>query len=117
MSKTIRLTTVQALVRFLGNQYIEIDGQKHKFIRGIFGIFGHGQVTGLAQALEQNPEYLKYYRVQNEQAGVLTAIGAAKHLNRLGCFAVTSSIGPGATNMVNRCGNCNDQSNTRLVTA
>jgi len=100
MSKTIRLTTVQALVRFLGNQYIEIDGQKHKFIRGIFGIFGHGQVTGLAQALEQNPEYLKYYRVQNEQAGVLAAIGAAKHLDRLGCFAVTSSIGPGATNMV-----------------
>ena len=97
---TIRLTMAQALVKFLGHQYIEIDNQKQKFIKGIFGIFGHGQVTGLAQALEQDPEQLKYYRIQNEQGGVHTAIGAAKHLNRLGCFAVTSSIGPGATNMV-----------------
>jgi 3D-(3,5/4)-trihydroxycyclohexane-1,2-dione acylhydrolase (decyclizing) len=90
----------QALVKFLANQYINIDGKKQKFIRGIFGIFGHGNVTGLAQALEQNPKYLKYYRVQNEQGGVHAAIAAAKHLNRLGCFAVTSSIGPGATNMI-----------------
>jgi len=90
----------QALLRFLSQQYIEIDGQKEKFFKGIFGIFGHGQVTGLGQALEQDPELLKYYRIQNEQGGVHIAIGAAKHLNRLGCFAVTSSIGPGATNMV-----------------
>ena len=98
--KTIRLTMAQALIKFLANQYVQIDGKKHKFVRGIFGIFGHGNVTGLGIALEQYPEYLIYYRVQNEQGGVLAAIGAAKHLNRLGCFAVTSSIGPGATNMV-----------------
>jgi 3D-(3,5/4)-trihydroxycyclohexane-1,2-dione acylhydrolase (decyclizing) len=98
--KTINLTTAQALVKFLANQYIQLDGEIHQFIKGIFGIFGHGQVCGVGQALEQNPEYLKYYRIQNEQAGVHTAIGAAKHLNRLGCFAVTSSIGPGATNMI-----------------
>jgi len=98
--KTIRLTVAQALIRFLNNQYIELDGKKHKLIRGIFGIFGHGQVCGIGQALEQNPEYLKYYRVQNEQAAVLTAMGAAKHLNRLGTFAVTTSIGPGCTNLV-----------------
>ncbi len=98
--KTIRITTAQAIVRFLGNQYVEIDGEKRKFFHGIFGIFGHGQVTGLAQALEQYHEHLKYYRVQNEQGGVHIAIGAARHLNRFGCFAVTSSIGPGATNMV-----------------
>ena len=98
--KTVRLTMAQALVRFLASQYVEIDGKKRKFILGVFGIFGHGNVTGLAQALEQNPECLRYYRVQNEQAGVHTAVAAAKHLNRLGCFAVASSIGPGATNMV-----------------
>ncbi|MHA1339502.1 MAG: 3D-(3,5/4)-trihydroxycyclohexane-1,2-dione acylhydrolase (decyclizing) [Promethearchaeota archaeon] len=98
--KTIRLTVAQALVRFLSNQYIELDGKKHRLIRGIFGIFGHGQVCGMGQALEQNPEYLKYYRIQNEQAGVLTAIGAAKQLNRLGTYAVTTSIGPGCTNLV-----------------
>ena len=98
--KTIKLTTAQALVKFLANQYVQLDGDEYQFIRGVFGIYGHGQVCGLGQALEQNPEHLKYYRIQNEQAGVHTAIGAAKHLNRLGCFAVTSSIGPGATNMI-----------------
>ena len=97
---TIRLTMAQALLKFLSQQYIEIDRKKEKFFKGIFGIFGHGQVTGLGQALEQDPDLLKYYRIQNEQGGVHIAIGAAKHLNRLGCFAVTSSIGPGATNMV-----------------
>nr|MDO8110206.1 3D-(3,5/4)-trihydroxycyclohexane-1,2-dione acylhydrolase (decyclizing) [Candidatus Sigynarchaeota archaeon] len=98
--KTVRLTTAQALVKFLSQQYVEIDGKKFKFIKGVFGIFGHGQVTGLGQALEQNADLLKYYRIQNEQGGVHIAVGAAKHLDRLGCFAVTSSIGPGASNMV-----------------
>ncbi|MHA1819582.1 MAG: thiamine pyrophosphate-binding protein, partial [Promethearchaeota archaeon] len=98
--KTIRLTTAQALIRFLSNQYIQIDGVKRKFILGVFGIFGHGEVCGIGQALEQDPELLKYYRVQNEQAAVHTAVGAAKQMNRLGCFAVTTSIGPGATNLV-----------------
>jgi 3D-(3,5/4)-trihydroxycyclohexane-1,2-dione acylhydrolase (decyclizing) len=100
MVETIRLTMAQALLKFLANQYIEIDGQRQKFIRGVFGIFGHGEVCGVGQALEQNPEYLKYYRIQNEQGGVHIAIGAAKHLNRLGCYAVTTSIGPGAANMI-----------------
>jgi 3D-(3,5/4)-trihydroxycyclohexane-1,2-dione acylhydrolase (decyclizing) len=104
MGKTIRLTVAQALLRFLKNQYIELDGQQHQFVKGVFGIFGHGEVCGIGQALEQNPENLKYYRIQNEQAGVHTAIGAAKHLNRLGCFAVTTSIGPGALNMVTGAG-------------
>lgn len=97
---TIRLTMAQALVKFLGNQFIEIDGKRQKFFKGILGIFGHGQVTGLAQALEQFPATLTYHRIQNEQAGVHIAIGAAKHANRLCCYAVTSSVGPGATNMV-----------------
>jgi 3D-(3,5/4)-trihydroxycyclohexane-1,2-dione acylhydrolase (decyclizing) len=64
------------------------------------GIFGHGEVCGIGQALEQDHHYMKYYRIQNEQAGVHIAIGAAKHLNRLGTFAVTTSIGPGCTNLV-----------------
>ncbi len=98
--KTTRLTMAQALVKFLGQQYIEIDGKKQKFVRGVLGIFGHGQVTGLGQALEQFHDVLKYYRIQNEQGGALLATGAAKHLDRLGCFAVTSSIGPGTTNLV-----------------
>jgi 3D-(3,5/4)-trihydroxycyclohexane-1,2-dione acylhydrolase (decyclizing) len=97
---TKRLTTAQALLRFLSQQYIEIDGEKRKFFHGVFGIFGHGQVTGLGQALEQEADLITYYRIQNEQGGVHIALGAARHLNRLGCFAVTSSIGPGATNMV-----------------
>ena len=100
MVETIRLTMAQALLKFLANQYIEIDGQRQKFIRGVFGIFGHWEVCGVGQALEQNPKYLKYYRIQNEQGGVHIAIGAAKHLNRLGCYAVTTSIGPGAANMI-----------------
>jgi 3D-(3,5/4)-trihydroxycyclohexane-1,2-dione acylhydrolase (decyclizing) len=98
--KTIRLTVAQALVRFLSNQYIQIDGHKYKLIRCILGIFGHGEVCGIGQALEQEHQFMKYYRIQNEQAGVHIAIGAAKHLNRLGTFAVTTSIGPGCTNLV-----------------
>ena len=77
--ETVKLTTAQALVKFLANQYIQLDGKSYQFIRGVFGIFGHGQVCGIGQALEQNPEYLKYYRIQNEQAGVHTAIGAARN--------------------------------------
>lgn len=99
-SKTIKLTTAQALVRFLSKQYIELDGNEYPLIRGVFGIFGHGEVCGIGQALEQEHELMKYYRIQNEQGGVHTAIGAAKHLNRLGTYAVTTSIGPGCTNLV-----------------
>lgn len=98
--KTIRLTMAQALCRFLGQQLIEIDGLRKKFVQGVMGIFGHGNVTGIGQALEQGEGNLRYIRVQNEQAGVLTAVAYAKQTDRLGIFAVTSSIGPGASNMI-----------------
>ncbi|HYL34597.1 MAG TPA: 3D-(3,5/4)-trihydroxycyclohexane-1,2-dione acylhydrolase (decyclizing) [Bryobacteraceae bacterium] len=97
--KTRRLTTAQALVRFLKNQYVERDGTENAFFVGVWGIFGHGNVAGLGQALLQDPD-LRYYLCRNEQAMVHTAIGYAKQKNRLATFACTTSIGPGATNMV-----------------
>ena len=98
-NKTVRLTTAQAIVRFLANQYVERDGEEHLSFGGCFGIFGHGNVSGIGQALQQYPEF-RFYQTRNEQAMVHTAIGFAKHNNRLRAFACTSSIGPGATNMV-----------------
>ncbi len=97
---TVRLTTAQALIRFLASQYVERDGVEHRFFGGVFGIFGHGNVAGIGQALYQQPELLTYYQSRNEQAAVHTAIGYARMKNRLGAMACTSSIGPGATNMV-----------------
>ncbi|NBB74276.1 MAG: 3D-(3,5/4)-trihydroxycyclohexane-1,2-dione acylhydrolase (decyclizing) [Bacteroidetes bacterium] len=99
MSDTTRLTTAQAVVRFLSNQYVERDGEQQPFFAGCFGIFGHGNVAGLGQALQQEPG-LRYYQARNEQAMVHTAAGFAKMRNRLQTFACTSSIGPGATNMI-----------------
>src|SRR5215510_10858720 len=96
----MRLTTAQALVRFLAAQQVERDGVEHPFVAGCFGIFGHGNLTGIGQALAQNPELLTYYQARNEQAMVHTAAGFAKMRNRLSTFACTTSIGPGATNMV-----------------
>jgi len=96
---TLRMTMAQALIRFLKNQYVERDGQKHLFFAGVLGIFGHGNVAGIGQALQQNPDF-PYYMVRNEQAGVHIASGFAKASNRLRAFACTSSIGPGATNMI-----------------
>jgi 3D-(3,5/4)-trihydroxycyclohexane-1,2-dione acylhydrolase (decyclizing) len=96
----VRLTTAQALVRFLANQYVERDGVEHRFFAGCFGIFGHGNVAGLGQALQQYGDELTYYQARNEQGMVHTAAGFAKMKNRLATFACTSSIGPGATNMV-----------------
>ena len=98
--KTARLTMAQALIRFLAAQRVERDGVEHRFIEGCFGIFGHGNVTGVGQALAQNPELLTYYQARNEQAMVHIAAGFAKMRNRLSTFACTTSIGPGATNMV-----------------
>jgi len=98
--QTHRLTTAQALVRFLASQHVERDGVEHRFIEGCFGIFGHGNLTGVGQALAQNPELLTYYQARNEQAMVHTAAGFAKMRNRLATFACTTSIGPGATNMI-----------------
>jgi len=97
---TLRMTMAQAIVRYLTQQYVERDGQEQRFIPGIFGIFGHGNVTGLGQALEEAGDDLPYYRPQNEQAMVHTAAAFAKTKNRLQTLACTSSIGPGATNML-----------------
>jgi len=97
--KIKRLTTAQAIILFLQQQYVERDGKVQPFFGGCFGIFGHGNVAGIGQALQQYPSF-KYYQCRNEQAMVHTAIGYAKTLNRLGAFVCTSSVGPGATNMV-----------------
>ena len=99
---TRRMTVAQAVVRFLAQQYSERDGVEHRFIRGMWGIFGHGNVAGLGQALEEIPEAegLRYYRPQNEQAMVHLAAAFAKHTNRLSTYACTASIGPGSTNML-----------------
>lgn len=96
----VRLTTAQAIVRFLANQYVERDGQRERFFAGMFGIFGHGNVAGIGQALEELGDDLPYIRPQNEQAMVHSAAAYARVKNRLQTFACTSSIGPGATNMV-----------------
>ena len=98
--KTIRLTMAQALLRFLDAQYVELDGAEHKFVQGVMGIFGHGNVTGLGEALEYGGTGLRYLQGNNEQGLVHAATAYAKQKNRLGIFACTSSIGPGATNMI-----------------
>ena len=97
--KTIRLTMAQALVRFLRSQHVERDGREQPFFAGVWGIFGHGNLAGIGQALQENPE-LRYYTARNEQAMVHAAAAFARASNRLRAFACTSSIGPGATNMV-----------------
>ena len=99
---TVRLTVGQAIVRFLAQQYVERDGVQQRFIAGVWGIFGHGNVAGLGQALEELGDEcaMPYYRPQNEQAQVHLAAAYAKHKNRMQTFACTSSIGPGATNMI-----------------
>ena len=96
---TRRMTMAQALIQFLKNQYVERDGQQHAFFAGMLGIFGHGNVAGIGQALQQNPDF-PYIVVRNEQSGVHLASAFAKASNRLRAFACTSSIGPGATNMI-----------------
>src|SRR3982750_3481650 len=98
--KTVRLTMAQALVRFLAAQQVERDGKAHRFFEGCFGIFGHGNVTGVGEALAESPELLTYYQARNEQAMVHIAAGFARMRNRLATLACTTSIGPGATNMI-----------------
>ena len=97
---TIRLTTAQAIVKYLQAQHSERDGKVRRLIPGVFGIFGHGNVAGLGQALYEYGGELPYYHTWNEQAMVHTAIGFAKANRRLATLACTSSIGPGATNMI-----------------
>ncbi|WP_294523031.1 3D-(3,5/4)-trihydroxycyclohexane-1,2-dione acylhydrolase (decyclizing) [uncultured Anaerovibrio sp.] len=104
MSKTIRLTVGQALVKFLNNQYIEFDGKETPMFEGVFGIFGHGNVLGLGQALQEDPGHLVVHQGRNEQGMSLAAMGFAKQNRRKKMFACTSSVGPGAANMVTAAG-------------
>ncbi|TJY39801.1 3D-(3,5/4)-trihydroxycyclohexane-1,2-dione acylhydrolase (decyclizing) [Cohnella pontilimi] len=98
--KTVRLTMAQALLRFLDAQYVEIDGQERKFVRGVMAIFGHGNVTGIGEALERSRGSLEFIQGKNEQGMAHAAAAYAKQSNRLSIYACTTSIGPGALNMV-----------------
>ena len=99
---TCRMTVGQALVRFLAAQHSELDGQRQRLIAGVWGIFGHGNVAGLGQALHElgNEVEMPFYRPQNEQGQVHLAAAYARHHNRLSTFACTASVGPGSSNMV-----------------
>jgi 3D-(3,5/4)-trihydroxycyclohexane-1,2-dione acylhydrolase (decyclizing) len=97
--KTRRMTVAQALIAFLKQQVSERDGVEQLFFAGCFGIFGHGNVGGVGQALQQNPDF-RYYQTRNEQAMVHTATAYAKVKNRMQTLVCTTSIGPGATNMI-----------------
>jgi TPP-dependent trihydroxycyclohexane-1,2-dione (THcHDO) dehydratase len=101
---TVRLTVAQAVVRFLSVQHSERDGEEHKLFAGCFGIFGHGNVAGIGQALLEaelnEPGALPYHQARNEQGMVHASVAFARMRNRLSTFACTSSIGPGATNML-----------------
>jgi 3D-(3,5/4)-trihydroxycyclohexane-1,2-dione acylhydrolase (decyclizing) len=97
---TKRLTMAQALILFLQNQYVSRDGHEQPFFAGCWGIFGHGNVAGIGQALQQYADTFRYYQCRNEQAMVHTAAAYARMKNRLQTFACTSSIGPGALNML-----------------
>lgn len=100
MTTTIRLTVAQAVVKFIANQYTEVDGVQRRFIPAALGIFGHGNVAGLGQALEQFSEELPFVQGRNEQSLVHMASGFAKQSLRHSTLAVTASIGPGSTNML-----------------
>src|SRR6478736_3385561 len=100
MTRTRRLTMAQALVEFLAQQHTSLDGIEQPFFGGVFAIFGHGNVAGVGQALLEAKDRLRCYLPRNEQAMVHTAIGFAKMANRRRALACTSSIGPGATNMI-----------------
>jgi 3D-(3,5/4)-trihydroxycyclohexane-1,2-dione acylhydrolase (decyclizing) len=97
---SVRLTVGQALIRFLAAQHVERDGQTQRFFAGCLGIFGHGNVAGVGQALKQHEDLLPYVQGRNEQAMVHLAAGYARQRNRLATWACTTSIGPGATNMI-----------------
>ncbi|MFJ9868045.1 3D-(3,5/4)-trihydroxycyclohexane-1,2-dione acylhydrolase (decyclizing) [Streptomyces sp. NPDC101165] len=99
-ASTSRLTVAQALVRFLCAQYTARDGERHRLIAGTWGIFGHGNVAGIGQALVEYGDVMPYHQGRNEQAMVHAAVGHARQLDRLSAQAVTTSIGPGATNLV-----------------
>ncbi|WYF11711.1 3D-(3,5/4)-trihydroxycyclohexane-1,2-dione acylhydrolase (decyclizing) [Bacillus velezensis] len=99
MGKTIRLTTAQALIKFLNRQYIHVDGKEEPFVQGIFTIFGHGNVLGIGQALEQDAGHLKVYQGKNEQGMAHAAMAYSKQMLRRKIYAVSTSVGPGAANL------------------
>jgi 3D-(3,5/4)-trihydroxycyclohexane-1,2-dione acylhydrolase (decyclizing) len=99
-TSTTRLTVAQALVRFLAAQYTERDGVRQRLIGATWGVFGHGNVAGIGQALLEHADAMPYHQGRNEQAMVHAAVGYARQSNRLSTHAVTTSIGPGATNLV-----------------
>jgi 3D-(3,5/4)-trihydroxycyclohexane-1,2-dione acylhydrolase (decyclizing) len=101
---TLRLTAAQALVAYLSVQYSERDGHRRRLIPGIFGIFGHGNVVGLGQALEEIGEEITYYQGKNEQAMVHAALGYAKATRRTATLACAASVGPGAMNLLTGAG-------------
>ena len=95
-----RLTAAQAIVEFLAVQFVERDGEEQRFFEGMFGIFGHGNVAGMGEALDGARDRMRYFQARNEQGMVHAAIAFAKRNRRLRAFACTTSIGPGATNLV-----------------
>lgn len=103
MTNTIRLTTAQAIVKFLDNQYVSMDGTETKFVEGFFTIFGHGIAVGLGEALDSNPGSLKVFQGRNEQGMCHAAIAFAKQSGRRRIIPCASSVGPGAANMVTAC--------------
>lgn len=103
MAKTVRLTVAQAIVKFLDQQYVSMDGEETKFVEGFFTIFGHGIAVGLGEALDSNPGSLKVFQGRNEQGMCHAAIAFAKQSNRKRIIPCASSIGPGAANMVTAC--------------
>jgi len=100
VGKKIRLTTAQALIKFLNQQYIHVDGKEEPFVEGIFTIFGHGNVLGIGQALEQDAGHLKVYQGKNEQGMAHAAMAYSKQMLRRKIYAVSTSVGPGAANLV-----------------
>ncbi|MDQ0858973.1 3D-(3,5/4)-trihydroxycyclohexane-1,2-dione acylhydrolase (decyclizing) [Bacillus sp. V2I10] len=101
---TIRLTAAQALIKFLNQQYIHVDGQESPFVEGVFNIFGHGNVLGIGQALEQGSGHLKVIQGKNEQGMAHAAIAYSKQMLRKKIYAVTTSSGPGSANLVTAAG-------------
>ncbi|MDD3572488.1 MAG: thiamine pyrophosphate-binding protein, partial [Eubacteriales bacterium] len=101
--KTIRLTMAQALIRFLENQYLAWDDQEQPFVAGIFVVPGHGNVVGLGQAIAQEARRMKIYQGKNEQGMAHAAMAFAKQKKRKQIMAATSSVGPGAANMITAC--------------
>ena len=103
MAKTVRMTVAQAIVKFLDNQYVSMDGEETKFVEGFFTIFGHGIAVGLGEALDTNPGNLRVLQGRNEQGMCHVATAYAKQNGRKKIIPCASSVGPGAANMVPAC--------------